>query len=206
MNIKDIKRIDLDKEYLVINRSGSKVVYKIPSLGNLRREFNPGQKMMITYKELQALSFIPGGTKLMYNFLEIVNLDSPQLVNPNVDPEYYYSEADVKKILLYGSQDEFLDLLDFAPMGVMDMVKDLSVSLPLNDVAKRQALQEKTGFNVTAAIENLKNDEGEIELPARGKTRRVKREVEVEVAEEKPAKKSRRKAKEAVIPAETLEE
>jgi len=36
-----------------------------------------------------------------------------------------------------GSLDEFLDCLDFAPEGVKDLIKTLSVELPLNDVSKR---------------------------------------------------------------------
>ena len=39
----------------------------------------------------------------------------------------------------------------------------MAVDLPLNDMAKRQAIQEKLGFNVTKAIEikNTKFDGGE---------------------------------------------
>lgn len=132
---------------------------------------------MITYKELQALSFTPGGTKLMYNYLEIINLDAPKLVNPDVDPEYYYEEPEVKQIMLHGTLDEFKDMLDFAPMGVLDLVRDLAISLPLNDVAKREALQEMTGFNVSAAIENLKNEDGELELPQKLKLVELKKVV-----------------------------
>jgi hypothetical protein len=51
-----------------------------------------------------------------------------------------------------GSLDEFLDCLDFAPEGVIDLIKTLAVELPLNDVAKREAILNKTGFNVDNAI------------------------------------------------------
>ena len=51
-----------------------------------------------------------------------------------------------------GSLDEFLDCLDFAPEGVKDLIKNLSVELPLNDVAKREAILNKLGFNVDNAI------------------------------------------------------
>jgi hypothetical protein len=51
-----------------------------------------------------------------------------------------------------GSLDEFLDCLDFAPEGVKDLIKNLSVELPLNDVAKREAIFNKLGFNVDNAI------------------------------------------------------
>ena len=70
-----------------------------------------------------------------------------------VEPEYDYTPTDIKNLLLNGSLDELLDCLDFAPEGVIEIVKDLAVELPLNDVAKREAILNKTGFNVTNAIE-----------------------------------------------------
>ena len=45
------------------------------------------------------------------------------------------------------------DCLDFAPNGVIDLIKSLAVSLKIDNVSKRKAIQEKTGFNVTKAIE-----------------------------------------------------
>ena len=52
-----------------------------------------------------------------------------------------------------GSLDALLDCLDFAPTGVIELVKSLAVSLEINDISKRNAILEKTGFNVTKAIE-----------------------------------------------------
>ena len=59
-----------------------------------------------------------------------------------------------------GTLDEFLDCLDFAPEGTIDIVKKISVDLPLNDVSKRQALLDKTGFDVASVIKvkNTKYD------------------------------------------------
>ena len=48
---------------------------------------------------------------------------------------------------------QFLDCLDFAPQGVIDTIKKVAVQIKLNDVAKRQAIKDKTGFDVTKAIE-----------------------------------------------------
>ena len=68
------------------------------------------------------------------------------------------SKEDVIELINNGSQDAWLDCLDFAPEGVLDMVKQLSVSIPLNDYAKRRALKEKTGFDVDAAIRFTEED------------------------------------------------
>ena len=55
------------------------------------------------------------------------------------------------------------DCLDFAPNGVIDLIKSLAVSLKIDNVSKRKAIQEKTGFNVTRAIEINEETEEEEE-------------------------------------------
>jgi hypothetical protein len=70
-----------------------------------------------------------------------------------VQPEYYYSVDDVIQLLLHGSTDQSLDALDFGGDGVKSLIKDKAVELNLNDVRKREIIQEKTGFNVTGAIQ-----------------------------------------------------
>jgi len=86
------------------------------------------------------------------------------LFNEKLEPEYHYSEEDVKKLLTSGTLDQFLDCLDFAPDVIKDMIKNLAVEMPLNDMNKRQAILDKFGFDVTKAIEikNTKYD-GETE-------------------------------------------
>ena len=72
------------------------------------------------------------------------------------------SEEEIKKLLLTGSNDQLLDCLEFAPEGVIGLVKDLAVSLKINDISKRNIILEKTGFNVTNAIAiNEETIEGE---------------------------------------------
>ena len=56
--------------------------------------------------------------------------------------------------MLTGSLDAFLDCLDFAPEGVLQIIKDAAVELPLNDVQKREAIKTKLGFDVSAAVSN----------------------------------------------------
>ena len=82
-----------------------------------------------------------------------------------VQPEYYLSEQQIKDLLLTGSMDAFLDCLDFAPEGVMQLVKKYAIELPLSDYDKRLALKEKTGFDVDAALANKKKEEEEAKEP-----------------------------------------
>jgi len=43
-------------------------------------------------------------------------------------------------------------------MGVIDLLKDFSVKVPLEDYDKRRALKEKTGFDVDKAIANIESE------------------------------------------------
>lgn len=58
----------MNKTYIVKNRSSNKVVYRIPELG-IRREFMPGESKKIDYEELEKLSYRPGGSNIIANYL-----------------------------------------------------------------------------------------------------------------------------------------
>ena len=137
--------------YKVKNRSASRVGYSIPEDG-IRRTFAPGEVKNITYNELLKLSYQPGGREMMVQFLQILSENGLDKLNIHAQPEYYMSEQQVVDLLRTGSLDAFLDALDFAPVGVIDLIKKFSVQLPLNDMNKRKALYEKTGFDVTKAL------------------------------------------------------
>jgi len=142
---------------IVENRTAAKVIYSIPDRG-IRRELAPGQSIKTTKDEIEALSYVNGGLDLIRNHLLVKDEEILDNLNIEREPEYYMSNADVVRLIQEGSLDEFLDALDFAPEGVITLIKDLSVQLPLNDYAKRQALKDKTGFDVSAAIESYKNN------------------------------------------------
>ena len=148
--------IKKDTKVKVINKFNGTVGYDVPEMG-VHRNFYPKESKEISYEELEKLSFIPGGDVILKNYLEITDEDVViALFNEKSEPEYHYSEEDVKKLLTVGSLDQFLDCLDFAPDVIKDMIKDMAVELPLNYMAKRNAIQEKLGFDVTKAIE-IKN-------------------------------------------------
>ena len=137
----------------VKNRSTSVVVYRIPE-SNLRREWAPGEVKRIPFGELEKLTYQPGGRELIANFLQIMENEVTDDLNVHREPEYNMSEEQVRDLILNGSIDAFLDALDFAPLGVIDLIKTMSVQLPITDMAKREALKVKTGFDVDKAIEN----------------------------------------------------
>ena len=145
--------INSEDMFNVKNRSASVVVYRIPET-NLRREWAPGETKRISFDELEKLTYQPGGRELIENFLQILNKEVTNNLSVHTEPEYNMSEEQVVDLILNGSLDAFLDALDFAPIGIIDLIKSLSVSLPITDINKRRALKEKTGFDVDKAIEN----------------------------------------------------
>ena len=152
--------ITSDTMYNVKNRSSSVVVYRIPET-NLRREFQPGETKKIPFGELEKLTYQPGGHTLLEEFLQIVDEAVTNNLNVHREVEYDMSETQIRDLLTHGSLDTFLDALDFAPIGVIDLIKTMSVSLPLEDYNKRKALLEKTGFDVDKAVANLQAEKAE---------------------------------------------
>lgn len=147
-----------NKLYTVKNRSASMVVYKIPEEG-IRREFAPGESKKIKYSELEKLSYQSGGRALMANFLQITDESVTENLNIHTEAEYYMSEEQIAELIQSGSQDAFLDCLDYAPVGVIDLLKKYAVSLPMTDINKREALKKKTGFDVDKAIAMMKAEQ-----------------------------------------------
>ena len=143
--------------YRVKNRGASTVVYKIPEDG-IRREFKPGQTLSISSEELEKLTYQPGGTLILSQFLQILDLEGIQKANIKTEPEYHMSEAEIAALIKSGSLDAFLDALDFAPIGVIDLIKKMSIDIPMVDIQKRKALKEKTGFDVEAALKHQEED------------------------------------------------
>lgn len=159
-----------EKFYNVTNRSGGFVVYTVAEMNNLTREYNVGETKRISEQELNLVNNMPGGRVLLSHFLMVTDPDALEKIGLQPEPEYFLDIDQVKDLLINGSLDQLLDALDFAPAGVVDIIKDQAVMIPCNDVAKRQAILDKTGFDVDKAIENRKltnADKEEAEAPKR---------------------------------------
>ena len=153
----------------VTNRDNGSVGYTIPDLNNLRRKFMAGETKEVAVEELRKLSYLPGGEYILRNYLVIDNRELVDELLNGVEPEYFYTEEDVKNLLLNGSLDALKDCLDFAKVAV-----DLKIA----DVYKRKAILDMTGFDVTKAIEI--NEETTDDTPnADGAIRRLNTKPEV---------------------------
>ena len=139
----------------VKNRSVSVVGQTIPDL-NIRRRFVPGEIKEISNEELDKLLYQPGGHYLLANFLQVQKDDAKKINMIEPEREYFFSEEQVKDLILTGSLDAFKDALDFAPQGIIDLIKHYAVALPMNDIAKIDALKKATGFDASKALSNIK--------------------------------------------------
>lgn len=165
------------KTFSVTNRSGGTIGYTIPDL-NVNRYFAIGEtKKNISLEELEKLSYTRGGKRLLQHCLQLTP-EGVEALELDVEQEYFLNEEEIKDLLLNGSLDAFLDCLDFAPEGVIEIIKKLAVSLPASDMSKLDAIKDKTGFDAFSAIRNNKMLNEESAVPASQKQRRVKETVE----------------------------
>ncbi|MEG1778467.1 MAG: hypothetical protein RR263_00070 [Oscillospiraceae bacterium] len=147
--------MDLTKLVNVKNRSDSGTGYTLTDSG-VRRNWAPGEiKKGITIGELEQVTFIPGGLVILEDYLLINDQEVCEYLGIATEPEYFYTEEDVVTLLKTGTLEQLLDCLDFAPEGVLDLVKKTAVELKVNDIAKRNAIKEKLGFDVTSVIANI---------------------------------------------------
>ena len=167
------------------NRRAHRVGYHIPN--GARRIFNAGESLEISIEEINQLTYQPGGKVLIDKYLLIPAEGRKILGWEQVQPEYDYTEEQIKNVLMKGSLDVFLDMLDFAPEGVITIAKEQAILLPLTDMNKMEAFREKFGYDIATAIKHKKAVEKELSgnsnaTPAETPQRRVPRPA---VAEEK---------------------
>lgn len=145
--------MDTNKKVQVRNRSNRIVIYHVDDM-NVRRVFAPGETKMIPVEELIALSQKTGGAYIIRNSLFIQDPPTVKEMPMKVEPEYYLDDKGVIELLKNGSVDALLDCLDFAPGGVIELVKKYAVELPITDTRKIKAIRDKTGFKVDLALKH----------------------------------------------------
>lgn len=139
-----------DELISVRNRNRGTTGYTLDN--NFHRKFNVNETKKIPFSELRALSVLPGGDVILRECLVVENEEALRLLNMEVEPEYFYTEAQIREILFNGSIDAFADFLDFAPEGAIEIAKDIAVKEELPDTRKREMIGKKTGFNINNAI------------------------------------------------------
>ncbi len=134
----------------VTNRSDGIVTYKLDEL-NTRRVFNINETKEIDEKEMEALYQKDGGNYMIRHYL-MVQDEAWVAKHFEAPMEYYWGVAEITACVKNDSVDLFSETLDYAPDGVLDLIKSVSWKLPLTDLNKIQVIRDKLGFDVMAAI------------------------------------------------------
>lgn len=134
----------------VTNRNSGTTTYLLAN--GQRRTFAVNESKNIDIEELKEVSALPGGEYLLKNYLIIDDKSALDFLNIQPEPEYFYTDVEIKKLLLEGSLDQLEDCLTFAPNGVIDLIKKIAIDLKLPDTRKRDMILLKTGFSVDNAI------------------------------------------------------
>ena len=162
---------------LVKNRNNGTTGYQLPD-SNINRSFAPEETKKIPLRELKELSYVPGGEYILKHLLIIEDKNVLDELNMKVEPEYFYDEQKIREMLYSAEMDAFLDFLDYAPEGAIEIAKDIAVKEQIPDVRKRNAISKKTGFNINNAImvNEIMDAEDTSEEEEEVKGRRVKTE------------------------------
>ena len=180
----------------VRNRNNGTTGYTLADGAKETRLWAENEVKKITFAELKRVSYLPGGAELLRDYLVIEDPAAIEALNVGIDiqeqPEYLYTENEIRDLLFNGSLDELKDFLDFSPDGGIEIAKQIAVNEELPDMRKRKIISEATGFNINTAIEinDMMKDNGIAEDAAPKMQRRVAKEAEAAPAPEKPTRRT----------------
>lgn len=179
-----------NKMIKVSNRDSGNVGYQIPESG-VRRDFAMGETKNIPVEELKQLMYVPGGEFILKNLLIVHDKNVlNEILNIKTEPEYFYTEAEIKTLLTSGTIEQLQDCLEFAPDGVIEIIKKMSVDMKLPDTNKRQVITEMTGFNIDNAINVNKIMEVQDEAPAAEEKTNKRRSAPIATEETKAKRRT----------------
>lgn len=161
----------------VTNRSDSTVAYSLPEL-NTRRVFNLGETKDVDEREMEMLFQQEGGNVLIRDYL-LIHDEEWVMKHWEAPIEYFWQIDEIRKCVLDDSLELFKETLEYAPAGVIDLIKMLAWKTPITDLNKIEALRLATGFDTMAAIEVMAAETPQ--KPAPKKERLRKRTITQEV-------------------------
>ena len=164
-----------NRKIRVRNRTASVLGYSIPDM-HVRRTFTEGEIKVVPYEELERLAYQNGGLYALQHYLVIEDAQARTAILGDVELEYTWTEQDIENMLLHGSLNQLLDCLDFAPMGVLELVKEAAIKLEISDLSKRDAIDKALDCNISKAIAINKETKAEDDSVKEVKTRRVTNE------------------------------
>lgn len=149
----EVNIIGNDELVAVTNLTSHRVGYVLDS--GVRRRFAPHVTMNLTAGELRELSYRPGGSTMLTDFLRVEDADLAAEFGVSEDTvEYNWNEDDIVAALTGDDLDVLLDALDFAPQGIVQEIVAKAIELEIPDERKRTAIMKKTGADISAMIKN----------------------------------------------------
>lgn len=174
----------------ITNRNNGSTGYEIPDL-RINRTFAPGETKKIPLEELKQLQYVPGGDYMLKNLLIVTDVEALDNLNmSDVEPEYFYTEKEIEELLNNGSLDQLEDTLNFAPEGVIELIKTMAIKSELPDTRKRKLITEKTGMDIDGAIRLKYMLDAEIEDEGAEETAKTRKAQPITANPTTPARKA----------------
>ena len=150
---------DLTRKVRVRNRASGTVAYVIPALRITRIWDKTGDIINISIDELIELKTISGGQALLDEYLAVEDDEAVKLLyDYELPPEYNYGEAEIDYLLHAGTNEQLFDALDYAPIGVLEMIKSMAIKERPDTTAKVEAINKKFGIDLLLIIKNAEVD------------------------------------------------
>lgn len=166
--------MDLERKVPVINRTVGAIGYHIDSIRQDRYWPEPGFKIMLPISECVELRSEAGGRELLEEYLMIDDTEAAKYVLQvdELDPEYSYGLEEIDFLLHKGSNDQLADALDFAPIGVLSLIRQMSINNLPNTTQKVDMINNKFGIDLNL-IRSYTQDNNEINTSNEKRGRRT---------------------------------
>lgn len=155
--------MDKNRKVVVKNRTKGMVGYKIDTLRVYRHWDKTGDILYISIDELIELSTLPGGLKLLEKYLLIEDEEAVSIVfGREMEPEYNYTEKEIDFLLYKAEDNQLFDCLDYAPEGVLRIIRSKSVDKIPNTTAKVEAINKRLNINLSMIRINAEDAASEL--------------------------------------------
>ena len=167
--------VNKEKRVKVVNRASGSLAYKIDTLRVTRHWRKPGDYLNISIAELLELKTVRGGQSLLKNYVIIEDKEALSVLFPDqeLEPEYNYGLKEIETLLYEADTEQLLDALDFAPKGVLDLIKAKSAEKLPNTTAKIEAINKKFKIDLNKVNELYQEKEILEEKPKQTRRRRT---------------------------------
>lgn len=174
--------VNKEKRVKVVNRASGSLAYKIDTLRVTRHWRRPGDYLNISIAELLELKTVKGGQSLLENYVIIEDKEALSVLFPDqeLEPEYKYGVKEIEVLLYEADTEHLLDALDFAPKGVLDLIKAKSAEKLPNTTAKIEAINKKFKIDLNKINELYQEKEILEEKPEPTRRRRTAPIIETE--------------------------